>query len=211
MLFEYRGEDMRSHILKRILDFTASGILLVMLSPVILAVALLVRLKMGSPVFFCQTRPGLHARPFVMYKFRTMLNTRDEEGNLLPDKERLTDIGKIIRKLSLDELPELYNVFKGDMSLVGPRPLLMEYLPHYTAMQARRHEARPGITGWAIIHGRNAIDWDDKFRLDVWYVDHQSLWLDLKILAITAWKVLRREGISFPGHETMPRFRGEER
>jgi len=203
--------SMGSRITKRILDLVASGLLLVILSPVIFAVALLVRQKMGTPVFFCQTRPGLHAQPFVMYKFRTMLNTRDEMGNLLPDKERLTSLGKTIRKLSLDELPELWNVFKGDMSLVGPRPLLMEYLPHYTATQARRHEAKPGITGWAIIHGRNALDWDDKFMLDVWYVDHQSLWLDSKILAITVWKVLRREGISFPGHETMPKFRGEGR
>jgi lipopolysaccharide/colanic/teichoic acid biosynthesis glycosyltransferase len=155
-----------------------------------LVLALLVRLEMGSPVIFHQIRPGLHGMPFVMHKFRTMLDSRDEEGNLLPDEQRLTKLGKLIRKLSLDEIPELWNVFNGDMSLVGPRPLLMEYLPLYTAEQARRHDVKPGITGWAIVHGRNMLEWNEKFMLDMWYVDNQNLWLDLKIIALTVWKVL---------------------
>lgn len=201
---------MRSLSLKRLLDLVAATVLLVMLLPMMLGVALLVRLKMGSPVIFCQIRPGLHGEPFVMYKFRTMLYLRDARGNLLPDEQRLTKLGKLIRKLSLDEIPELWNVLKGDMSLVGPRPLLMEYLSFYTAEQARRHEMKPGITGWALVHGRNMLDWNEKFRLDVWYVDNQNLWLDLKIIALTVWKVLRREGVSFPGYETMPKFAGEK-
>jgi len=202
---------MRSRSLKRLFDLVGATILLMIFSPVMLGVALLVRLKMGSPVIFSQTRPGLHGKPFVMYKFRTMLDLRDENGDLLPDELRLTKLGKLIRKLSLDECPELWNVFKGDMSLVGPRPLLMEYLSVYSPEQARRHEVKPGITGWALVNGRNLLHWDDKFRLDVWYVDNQNLWLDLKIIALTALKVLRREGVSFPGHETMPKFTGEER
>lgn len=202
---------MRSRSLKRLIDLVGATVLLVMLSPVMLGVALLVRLEMGSPAIFRQIRPGLHDRPFVMYKFRTMLDLRDEQGNFLPDEQRLTKLGKLIRKLSLDEIPELWNVFKGDMSLVGPRPLLMEYLSFYTAEQALRHEVKPGITGWAVIHGRNMLDWNEKFKLDVWYVENQNLWLDLKILALTVWKVLRREGVSFPGYETMPKFAGEKR
>jgi sugar transferase EpsL len=202
---------MRSRNLKRLMDLMVATVLLGMLSPVLLGVALLVRLKMGSPVIFCQIRPGLCGRPFMMYKFRTMLDLRDKQGNLLPDAQRLTKLGKLIRKLSLDEIPELWNVFKGDMSLVGPRPLLMEYLSYYTAEQALRHKVKPGITGWAVVHGRNMLDWNEKFKLDVWYVQNQNLWLDLKILALTVWKVLRREGVSFPGYETMPKFAGEKR
>lgn len=201
---------MRSLSLKRLLDLIVATVLLVMLSPMMLGVALLVRLKMGSPVIFRQIRPGLHGEPFVMYKVRTMIDLRDDHGSLLPDKQRLTNLGKLIRKLSLDEIPELWNVLKGDMSLVGPRPLLMEYLSFYTAEQARRHEMKPGITGWALIHGRNMLDWNEKFRLDVWYVDNQNLWLDLKIIALTIWKVLRREGVSYPGYDTMPKFAGEK-
>jgi lipopolysaccharide/colanic/teichoic acid biosynthesis glycosyltransferase len=171
----------------------------------------MVRRRLGSPVLFSQVRPGLHGKPFRMYKFRTMTDARDADGNLLPDAERLTDFGKWLRASSLDELPELINVLRGEMSLVGPRPLLMEYLPLYSPEQARRHEARPGITGWAQINGRNAISWDDKFALDVWYVDHQGVWLDVRILALTVWRVLRREGISAAGEATMPKFTGSRR
>jgi len=169
---------------------------------------MLVRLKLGAPVFFKQTRPGLYGKPFQMIKFRTMTNARDDHGALLPDAERLTAFGRFLRSSSLDELPELWNVFKGEMSLVGPRPLLMEYLPLYSKEQARRHEARPGITGWAQVNGRNAISWEDKFLLDVWYVDNQSFRLDIKILILTIWKVLVRTGISAHGEPTMPRFTG---
>jgi lipopolysaccharide/colanic/teichoic acid biosynthesis glycosyltransferase len=176
-----------------------------------LGVALLIRIKMAPPVIFRQKRPGLHGKPFVMYKFRTMLDLQDEQGNLLPDEQRLTKLGKLIRKLSLDEIPEFWNVLKGDMSLVGPRPLLMEYLSCYTAEQARRHDMKPGITGWALVNGRNMLTWDEKFKLDLWYVENQNLWLDLKIIVLTVWKVLRREGVSFPGYETMPKFTGEKR
>jgi len=165
---------------------------------------------MGSPVLFRQVRPGLHRKPFVMYKFRTMRDLRDTEGRLLPDEMRLTRVGHILRATSLDELPELFNVLKGEMSLVGPRPLLMEYLELYTPEQARRHEVKPGITGWAQVNGRNAITWEEKFKLDVWYVDNWSLGLDLKILALTLIKVLKREGISADGHATMPEFRGSQ-
>ncbi len=202
---------MKLRTLKRLLDLVGAIVLLVLLSPVTMGVAFLVRLKMGPPVIFRQIRPGLHGKPFVMYKFRTMLDLRDEEGNLLSDEQRLTELGRFIRKLSFDEIPELLNVLKGDMSLVGPRPLLMEYLSLYTSEQARRHEVKPGITGWALVHGRNTLDWNEKFEMDVWYVDNQNLLLDLKILARTFWMVLRREGVSFPGHETMPKFSGEER
>jgi lipopolysaccharide/colanic/teichoic acid biosynthesis glycosyltransferase len=169
-------------------------------------IALLVWRTMGRPVLFRQARPGLHGKPFVMYKFRTMRDLRDAEGNLLPDEARLTPFGRWLRTTSLDELPELVNVLRGEMSLVGPRPLLMEYLERYTPEQARRHEVKPGITGWAQIHGRNNLSWEERLRLDVWYVDHWSLWLDLKILWRTLWMVLRREGISAQGHATMPRF-----
>ena len=171
-----------------------------------LLIALAIRITMGSPVIFRQVRPGLHGRPFVIYKFRTMLDLRDEKGNLLPDEKRLTRLGKFLRRFSLDELPELWNVVKGDMSLVGPRPLLMEYLPLYTPEQARRHEVKPGLTGWAQINGRNALSWEEKFKLDVWYVDNLSFWLDMKIIFLTIWKVLKGEGISAPGHATMPKF-----
>jgi lipopolysaccharide/colanic/teichoic acid biosynthesis glycosyltransferase len=169
-----------------------------------------VRRKLGSPVFFRQTRPGLHGRPFEMVKFRTMTDARGDDGNLLSDAERLTAFGRFLRASSLDELPELWNVLKGDMSLVGPRPLLMEYLPLYSPEQARRHEVRPGITGWAQVNGRNALSWDDKFKLDVWYVDHRSLWLDVKILWLTVKKVLVREGISAAGEATMSKFTGSK-
>jgi lipopolysaccharide/colanic/teichoic acid biosynthesis glycosyltransferase len=174
------------------------------------ALALLVRLKMGSPVFFRQARPGKGSALFTLLKFRTMTDARDAVGNPLPDAERLTRFGRWLRATSLDELPELFNVLKGDMSLVGPRPLLPQYLPRYTPEQARRHEVRPGLTGWAQVNGRNALTWDEKFRLDVWYVDHCSLWLDLKILALTLRQWLRRGDINAPGSATMPEFRGPE-
>src|SRR5690606_244080 len=182
----------RSRKLKRVFDVVASSVLLVLLSPVIICIAVVIRVSMGPPVLFKQVRPGLHGRPFTMYKFRTMNDARDERGNLLPDSERLTRLGRFLRSTSLDELPELINVLKGEMSLVGPRPLLMEYLPLYTQEQARRHEVPPGITGWAQVNGRNAISWKEKFEYDVWYVDNWTLWLDLKILWQTLVAVLRR-------------------
>jgi len=194
--------------MKRSLDIVAAFLGLLVLSPVIVVLALLIRRRMGAPVLFRQTRPGLHGRPFEMIKFRTMLDAFDKGGRPLPDSERLTPLGRWLRGTSLDELPELWNVLKGEMSLVGPRPLLMEYLPLYTAEQARRHEVRPGITGWAQVNGRNALSWEEKFALDVWYVDNQSLGLDLKIIGMTIWKVLRREGIAASGEATMPRFEG---
>lgn len=194
--------------MKRILDLSAALLGLILLAPIILILAVLIRLKLGSPVFFTQVRPGLHGKPFKMIKFRTMTDARDADGNLLPDSIRLTSFGRFLRSTSLDELPELWNVLKGDMSLVGPRPLLMEYLPRYNSEQARRHEARPGITGWAQINGRNAISWESKFQLDVWYVDNQSFWLDLKIVVLTIKKVFVREGISAEGEATMPKFTG---
>lgn len=171
-------------------------------------VSLLVAMSLGRPVFFRQTRPGLHGKPFQMLKFRTMTNERDEHGNLLPDAQRLTRFGRFLRATSLDELPELWNVLKGDMSLVGPRPLLMEYLPLYSERQARRHEVRPGITGWAQVNGRNALSWEEKFELDVWYVENRSFWLDIRILVLTLWKVIRREGISHGDEATMHKFTG---
>jgi len=170
--------------------------------------ALLIRVRMGSPVIFGQVRPGLRGKPFRMIKFRTMLDAVDAQGNPLPDDQRLTRLGSFLRSTSLDELPELWNVLKGDMSLVGPRPLLMEYLPLYSPEQARRHDVRPGVTGWAQVNGRNALSWDEKFKLDVWYVDNQSLWLDIKILFMTVKKVLVREGISAEGEVTMSKFTG---
>jgi len=196
---------------KRFFDFSASLAALLLLSPVLLLLALLVGVKLGSPVFFTQTRPGLHGQPFEMIKFRTMTNARADNGTLLPDCERLTCFGRYLRSTSLDELPELLNVLKGEMSLVGPRPLLMDYLPLYSPEQARRHEVKPGITGWAQVNGRNAISWEDKFQLDVWYVDHQSFWLDLKILFLTVKRVFQRSGISAYGEMTMPRFTGNNR
>jgi lipopolysaccharide/colanic/teichoic acid biosynthesis glycosyltransferase len=177
---------------------------------VLLALAGLVRLKLGSPVLFAQIRPGLNCKPFTMYKFRTMTDKNDGEGNLLSDDQRLTDLGRFLRSASLDELPELVNVLKGDMSLVGPRPLLMRYLARYTPEQMRRHAVRPGITGWAQVNGRNALSWDQKFALDVWYVDHRSWALDMKIMGITVRNVLKREGISQPGHATMEEFFGSK-
>ena len=194
--------------MKHFTDFTAAFLALLLLSPLLLILMVLVRLKLGSPIFFTQVRPGLHGKPFKMIKFRTMTDARDTDGNLLPDNIRLTAFGRFLRSTSLDELPELWNVLKGDMSLVGPRPLLMEYLPRYNPEQTRRHESRPGITGWAQINGRNAISWEAKFKLDVWYVDNQSFWLDLKILVLTIKKVFVREGISAEGEATMPKFIG---
>lgn len=175
-----------------------------------LIVAMLVRWQIGRPVFFVQERPGMHGCPFSMVKFRSMTNEVDAVGNLLPDSNRLNWFGRFLRSTSLDELPELWNVLRGEMSLVGPRPLLMEYLPLYSADQARRHEVRPGITGWAQVNGRNALSWSKKFQLDVWYVDNQSVWLDVKILAMTVLRVLRRDGIAADGQATMPRFRGAD-
>ncbi|MAZ21146.1 sugar transferase [Roseovarius sp.] len=194
--------------MKRMLDILGAAIGLVLLSPVLLIVFLKIRREMGSPVFFRQTRPGRHGTPFEMVKFRTMRDAIDADGRPLPDAERLTKLGRFLRSSSLDELPELWNVLKGEMSLVGPRPLLMEYLPLYSPEQARRHEVRPGVTGWAQVNGRNAISWDEKFALDVWYVDNRSLWLDLKIIWLTIRKVVRREGISAAGEATMSKFTG---
>ena len=195
-------------MLKRLLDVSCSLIALFLLSPMLLVVAWQIRRKLGSPVLFQQIRPGRYGQPFKMVKFRTMRDAIDADGNPLPDSERMTPFGSMLRSSSLDELPELWNVLKGEMSLVGPRPLLMEYLPLYTREQARRHEVGPGVTGWAQINGRNALSWEDKFKLDVWYVDNQSLWLDLKILLLTVKKVFVREGISGAGEVTMSKFAG---
>lgn len=194
--------------MKRLFDFFISLILLIMLSPVIGIVAVLIRKKIGSPVLFKQPRPGLHGKVFHVYKFRTMTDERDANGELLPDAVRLTAFGQLLRKLSLDELPQLWNVLKGDMSFVGPRPLLVEYLPLYNERQARRHDVRPGITGWAQVNGRNAISWEKKFEYDVWYVENQSFWLDLKIFFLTVKKVFVSEGISQEGQATMEKFKG---
>ncbi|MYM82952.1 sugar transferase [Duganella sp. FT50W] len=196
--------------MKRLFDMLASGLALLLLSPVIIVTALLIRYKLGGPVLFRQMRPGLHGRPFQMVKFRSMRDAVDADGQPLPDEDRLPPFGKLLRSTSLDELPGLWNVFIGDMSLVGPRPLLMEYLPLYNAEQQRRHEVRPGITGWAQVNGRNALAWEDKFRLDVWYVDHQSFWLDLRILLRTVKKVLIRDGIAADGQATMHKFKGSK-
>lgn len=195
-------------LLKRSFDLLASLLGLLALLPVLLVLAVLVRVRMGSPIFFRQQRPGLHGNPFYMIKFRTMRDALDKHGKPLPDAQRMTKLGGFLRSTSLDELPELWNVLKGEMSVVGPRPLLMEYLPLYTQEQARRHEVRPGVTGWAQVNGRNAISWDEKFKLDVWYVDNQSGWLDLKILALTVSEVLRRKGIAQDGHATTEYFKG---
>ncbi|MBU8683557.1 sugar transferase [Bacillus haynesii] len=193
---------------KRFFDLALSVILLVALIPAMILTACLIRWKIGSPVLFRQTRPGLNGEPFTLYKFRTMTDERDEAGNLLSDEKRLTKTGRLIRKTSLDELPQLINVIKGDLSLVGPRPLLMEYIPLYTKRQWRRHEVKPGITGWAQINGRNKVTWEEKFELDVWYVDHRSFLLDLKILLLTVVKVLKSEGVSQDRHVTAEKFRG---
>ena len=196
---------------KRIVDVVLTAPALIVLSPIFVVVALLVRIRLGSPVLFKQIRPGLHGKPFSIFKFRTMTDAHDTEGNRLPDEHRLTPFGNFLRSTSLDELPEFINVLKGQMSLVGPRPLLMEYLPLYSPEQARRHEVRPGITGWAQMNGRNAVRWEDKFRLDVWYVDNQSFWLDIKILWKTFVKVVAREGISQQGQATMEAFKGSKK
>jgi sugar transferase EpsL len=197
-------------MIKRTFDLIVAILTLVTLLPVLLVLAWLVKVRLGSPILFCQTRPGKEGVPFMMYKFRTMTDERDSKGDLSPDKDRLTNFGKFLRASSLDELPELLNVLKGEMSLVGPRPLLMEYLPLYSAEQTRRHEVRPGITGWAQVNGRNAISWEEKFKLDVWYVDNQSLWLDMKILWLTVWRVFHQSGISQEGHVTMEKFCGSK-
>jgi lipopolysaccharide/colanic/teichoic acid biosynthesis glycosyltransferase len=182
---------------------------MLILAPISLILAAFVRAFLGTPIIYVQQRPGLHGRPFNILKFRTMLETRDNSGRILPDAERLTPFGRLLRSTSLDEIPGLWNVLNGDMSLVGPRPLLMEYLPLYSPEQARRHAVRPGITGWAQINGRNAISWEEKFDLDIWYVDHQSLWLDLRILCMTIAKVFRREDINASNEATMPKFTGD--
>ena len=198
-------------MIKRFFDFFCSIFLFFIFSPILVVIFLLIRVKLGKPALFFQIRPGLKGRPFKMIKFRTMLDVYDANGNLVSDDERLTNFGKFLRSFSLDELPELLNVIKGDMSLVGPRPLLKEYLPLYTLDQARRHDVLPGITGWAQVNGRNAISWEDKFSMDVWYVDNRSFWLDIKILLITVKRVLMRESISAAGSVTMTKFIGSTR
>lgn len=196
-------------MLKRLFDIMFSIIILLMLSPLIIITLCLIRLNLGSPVIFKQQRPGLHGKMFCMYKFRTMTDEKGEHGDLMPDSVRLTKFGKIIRKLSLDEFPQLINVLKGDMSVVGPRPLLTEYLEVYTSEQIRRHDVNPGITGWAQVNGRNAISWEEKFKLDIWYVDHQSLWLDIKIIFLTVYKIFKSEGISQIGHATSEKYQNK--
>lgn len=193
------------------MDILGASIGLLLLCPILPIIFFFILCQMGPPVLFYQARPGLKGKLFMMVKFRTMINAKDDRGSLLSDSERLTRLGQFLRSSSLDELPELWNVLKGEMSLVGPRPLLMEYLPLYSTEQARRHEVRPGITGWAQVNGRNAISWDEKFALDVWYVDNRSLWLDLKIIWLTIGKVFKREGISAAGEATISKFEGERR
>lgn len=195
---------------KRLFDILLSIIALIILSPIIVLTALIVRMFIGTPILFTQKRPGYKGRPFFIYKFRTMTNRLDSNGVLLPDAERLTRLGHFLRTLSLDELPELFNILRGDMSFVGPRPLLMEYLERYSPEQARRHDVTPGLTGWAQVNGRNTITWQDKFKYDVWYVDNWSFWLDLKIILMTAWKVIKREGISQEGQATTEYFMGNK-
>ncbi|WP_251767485.1 sugar transferase [Shewanella indica] len=195
-------------MLKRASDFILALLACAFFLPIIIIVAILVRVKLGSPILFHQERPGLHGKVFKMYKFRTMTDAKDLHGHLLPNKQRMTKFGNALRATSLDELPGLFNVIKGDMSLVGPRPLLVEYLPLYTEEQARRHEVRPGITGWAQVNGRNAISWEEKFKFDVWYVDNQSFWLDIKVLLLTIKKVIVKDGINNSDNVTMPRFKG---
>ena len=200
----------RLSISKRIFDFLISILGLIVISPILLLLYILVLIFLGYPVLFSQARPGLHGRIFKLYKFRTMRDLRDKQGNLLPDEQRLTGFGRFLRSSSLDELPELFNVLKGEMSLVGPRPLLVQYLDRYTPEQARRHEVLPGITGWAQVNGRNALSWEEKFALDLWYVDHRNFWLDIKILFMTLGKIFKREGISAPGSATSPEFMGHD-
>ena len=196
--------------MKRIFDILVSLISIALLTPLILFIAWKIKKNLGSPVLYRQLRPGLYGKPFKMMKFRTMLDAKDKQGNLLPDDKRMTKFGALLRSTSLDELPGLFNVLKGDMSLVGPRPLLVQYLPLYSDIQARRHDVRPGITGWAQVNGRNAISWEQKFKLDVWYVDNQSLFIDIKILLLTVKKVFVREGISADGHVTIEPFKGSK-
>ena len=196
-------------LIKWVVDRLVAAIALIVFSPVLVLIAIAIYISMGNPVLFTQPRPGKNGHIFTFYKFCTMNNNRDAGGNLLPDAQRLTPLGKFLRQTSLDELPQLWNVLKGDMSFVGPRPLLVAYLDRYTTKQARRHEVKPGITGWAQVNGRNTLSWEKKFRLDVWYVDHWSLWLDIKILYSTLLKVFQREGISHPNHATMSEFQGE--
>ncbi len=195
---------------KRIFDVLTGMLGLIVLSPVLFLLAVLVRILLGKPVLFRQQRPGFKGKPFTLYKFRTMTAGRDAQGELLPDSARLTGLGRFLRRLSLDELPEIFNILRGDMSVVGPRPLLMEYLPLYSGEQMRRHDVHPGLTGWAQVNGRDAITWPEKFRLDVWYVDHRSFGLDLKIIFLTLWKVLKGEGINQPGQDTIEYFKGNE-
>lgn len=202
---------MRSQCVKRIIDVLVASAGIVLFFPLMVVIALAIWCKMGRPIIYRQMRPGLHGRPFVLYKFRTMTNAVDANGQLLPDEQRLTRLGRWLRTTSLDELPELWNVLKGDMSIVGPRPLLMEYLDRYTPEQARRHEVKPGITGWAQINGRNRLSWEEKFRFDIWYVDNWTVWLDVKIMLLTIIKVLRREGINASGYATAPKFGGSAR
>ncbi len=197
-------------ISKRIFDLIVASLGLMILSPIILLTAILVRIFLGTPVLFRQTRPGYKGKPFTVYKFRTMTDARDANGNLLSDSIRLTRFGKFLRSSSLDELPELFNVLRGEMSLIGPRPLLMEYLPLYSAEQMRRHDVHPGMTGWAQVNGRNATGWQTRFKLDVWYVDHWSFWLDIKIMFMSLWKVIQREGINQPGQATTEYFKGNK-
>jgi lipopolysaccharide/colanic/teichoic acid biosynthesis glycosyltransferase len=197
--------------LKRSFDILVSGLCLIVMMPIALLVATAILIAMGRPILFRQPRPGWRGRIFILNKFRTMSDSRDARGIILPDGNRLTSVGRFLRKTSFDEIPQLWNVFVGDMSLVGPRPLLTRYLPRYSESQRRRHEVKPGITGWAQVNGRNATTWDERFRLDVWYVDHRSFWLDLKILALTAVRVFAGSGTSSPGHATMPEFKGNGR
>ena len=201
---------MYTHTSKRFIDLILSIIALAFLLPLIVLISCLVLIRLGKPFLYCQQRPGQWGKPFTLYKFRSMSEARDSHGKLLLDVDRLTAFGRFLRRLSLDELPALFNVVKGDMSLVGPRPLLIEYLDRYTPVQARRHEVKPGITGWAQVNGRNAITWEEKFQYDVWYVDNWSLMLDVKILWMTLLKVIKNEGINYPGQATMPEFMGSE-
>lgn len=198
-----------SILIKSMLDRLVAVITLLLFSPLLAIIATIIYTRIGKPIFFAQPRPGKDDQIFTFYKFRTMTNERDVDGNLLPDEQRLTALGQFLRQTSLDELPQLWNVLKGDMSFVGPRPLMVEYLDRYSPEQARRHKVKPGITGWAQVNGRNAVAWEERFKLDVWYVDHWSPWLDLEILFLTVWKVLQREGISQAGHATMEDFRGK--
>ena len=198
------------HFIKRLFDIISSTAGLIVISPLLVVLAVLARLKLGSPILFRQQRPGLGGKAFVIYKFRTMTDQRDVSGNLLPDEQRLPAFGRFLRSTSFDELPELLNVLKGDMSIVGPRPLMMKYLSRYSPQQARRHEVKPGITGWAQINGRNTISWEDKFKLDVWYVDNWTFWLDMKILLKSIWMVITREGITQQGRVTMDEFMGTQ-